>query len=178
MARPRKTKRYKFKPTIDRGTEELRRHRLEASGDPNVAHDYPLEVMHRLGIITESQARAGQELCRLRHRVYGQPNGWACEVYKRMVAGFYIASTPMGPGSDRDEWQARLYRDAIEALRRAGSVQLHAVMRCAVYFETPNWVRRVRLVSPTAEAERLAICEGLTALARHFGHDVARAALK
>jgi hypothetical protein len=176
MARPRKTKRYKFKPTIDRGTEELRRHRLEASGDPNVAHDYPLEVMHRLGIITESQARAGQELCRLRMRVYGQPKGWACEVYKRLVAGFYAGHTPPEPGSERDERQEIAYRHAIEALKLAGSTQLHAVMRCAIWLETPNWVKRVRLVSPTTEAERLAICEGLTALAKHFGHEMRNAA--
>lgn len=172
----RRAKRYKFKPQVDKGTDELRRHRLEASGDPNVAHDYPLDVMHRLGFITESQARAGQELCRLRMRVHGQPRGWACEVYKRMVAGFYSGSTPTEPGSEQDQRRERAYSDALGALKACGPSALHVVMRCAVYLELPNWAQRVRLVSPIIDAEKRALLDGLSALARHFGHDRSLAA--
>jgi hypothetical protein len=68
------------------------------------------------------------------------------------------------------------YRGALNALRHAGSESLHVVMRCAIYLETPNWVRRIREVTPIAEAERLALLDGLSALSRHFGHDLARAA--
>jgi len=176
MSRPRKTKRYKFRPLIDKGTDELRRHRLEASGDASIQHDNPIDVMHRLGIISEAQARSAKELCRLRYQVYGRPKGWACEVYKRMVSGFYSGSTPPEPGSARDERQEIAYLNAVNALKTAGSSSLHVVMRCAVYLDTPNWVRRVRLVTPMAEAERLSLLNGLTALARHFGYDAARAA--
>lgn len=162
-------KRYRFRPERDKGTDELRRHRISLSGNQDVPHDYPLDVLHARNLITESQAKAGQRLAYLRWVVWGPPRGWTAtsDLYAKMVAQVDGRGPRAEPGSRADIDRARRYDDALSTLKASGPYPLHYVMSVAVYIDRHGTL---------ASWELSALRTGLNALAQHFGFEVARAA--
>lgn len=179
MSRPRKIKRYKTRPLVDKGTDELRQHRQAVSGNPNIQHDHPLDVLHSLDLISEAQARAGQRLALIRFRAWGAPRGWGTtqDLYAKMVAQVDGKAPPSEPGGRADTQRHDEYNRALEALKTAGDMAKHEVMCAAVYWEMPRWIARQTLqITALRAAQCRALQVGLSALAQHFGYGEARAA--
>ncbi len=175
----RKIKRYARRPTVDKGTDELRQHRQAASGNPNTPHDSPLDVLHSLDLISDVQARAGQQLALIRFKAWGAPRGWRStqDLYAKMVAQVDGKAPPTEPGGGADVRRHQEYDRAIAALKSAGPNALHEVTNAAIYCQVPSWIAGQSLqVTALREVHYRALCAGLDALALHFGFEMARAA--
>lgn len=94
-------------------TDELLARRREASGRSDVPAEFPLAVLEAAGVISSSQAVAGQKYAQLYWSVWGHPAG--CAGTYRAMASFGLP--PGGDGQD-DDWAEKI-ADRLRAADRA-----------------------------------------------------------
>lgn len=159
-------------------TVEQIEQRLRASGNSDTPTEFPLLVLRAVvdaqgnALISEEQCRAGLDFATLHWHAHGRRKGAVERLYRAMLAGGGggggDGSEPVTPEAQRKaaDGEARLrrqYREAVEALKSAGSWALSVTMRVCVDLDPIRLDGRM-----LGERELTELRAGLNALGRQM----------
>ncbi|MCR9254750.1 MAG: hypothetical protein NXI16_01490 [Alphaproteobacteria bacterium] len=134
--------------------------RLAMCGDPNIDINYPLEVLHARGLISEAEKDAGHALRAMRKGLFGDTG---CKI-QRYGQPIYFREQ-----SDASLRKLRVdYDQALAEVRKAGRMAVREVERVAVFLEWPEWFIEQTNVGMHGKRQD-ALKAGLRCLAKHFG---------
>lgn len=132
-SKPRPAQSSRVGSRQDRGTDELRVHKLALSKREDVACDFPLDLMLARSMITPDEARAGHRYARVFWALYGH---------------LPRALDPNALRLGRDEGPAdEVIEDYLAVtllLGRCSRYQRQQLQRMAVALETPRWLNASR----------------------------------